>query len=206
MKKYLQVAGVVALALLVLVAVGMGYLYLRQKSRFLVTGTSMMPTLHKKDMVEVDREAFRNRAPEKGEVVVFRNVDDQKFVMVGRVVGVAGDEISFFKRRLQVNGTGVYQSSQKIKADMEGSIVDVEVATEALGPLTYSVWYYVDAPAIDYQPVKLQGDQFFIMGDNRDNAKDSRYSGPVPRENIIGSVKRIIDAEDPKRIGKEISP
>lgn len=205
MKKFLQVLGVVFLALMVFVAVGMGYLYFRQKSRFLVTGASMMPTLLKKELVEVDREAFRNRAPERGEVIVYRNLEDQKFILVGRIVGVPGDEISFSKRRLQVNGSGVYQTSVNKKVDMAGSQVDVEEATESLGPMTYSVWYQTDVPHIEYSTVKVPPEQYFVMGDNRDNAKDSRFGGPIPRANMVGSVKSIIESSVPERVGRTLS-
>lgn len=206
MKKFLQVLGVVTLALLVLIAVGMGYLYMRQNGRFLVSSTNMMPTLHKKDLLEVDQGAFHNRPPDKGEVVVFRSVDDQKFILVGRVVGVPGDEVSFFKRRLQVNGSGVSQSSQKIKVELEGSPLEVEEAIESLGPSTYKVWYILSAPDMEYRSVKVPPDQYYIVGDNRDNSADSRFTGPVPRANLIGSVKTVIEAVDPSRAGKGVNP
>ena len=184
----------------------MGYLWYVQKSRFLISGASMMPTLHKKDMVEVDREIFKTRGPERGEVVVYRPLDDPKYVMVGRVVGVAGDKISFLGRKLNVNGSPVHKSSEKKKVKIEGEEADVEESIETLGSHTYSVWYMNNVPDMEFGEITVPPDQFFMMGDNRDNSKDSRYMGTVPRSHFIGLVRKVVEGESPDRAGKQITP
>jgi signal peptidase I len=51
----------------------------------------------------------------------------------------------------------------------------------------------------NFGPVTVPTDQYFMLGDSRDNSADSRYIGPIPRSAIVGRVPRVILSFDPQR-------
>ncbi len=152
-----------------------------------VSGPSMMPTLHSGDTVILSRVPYLLGEPQRGDIVVIdsdvhrgRNTltlfsealeynvitkllghPEPDYFWIKRVVGVAGDTISFDANRIYRNGEELHESyinEQDVYTYRNGTSYTVEEG-------------YV-----------------FVMGDNRNHSTDSRVIGPVPIDNIIGKM------------------
>ena len=150
---------------------------------FRIPSGSMMPTLEKGDFIIVRKYAYDLRIPvtgkslkttnepQRGDVVVFLFPCDPSIKYIKRLVGLPGDEISYNNKELTINGTKVKSKYQSAFKDHKqyGYHVYEETLDEGIHHLllissrrgregSFSVTYV----------------QFFIMGDSRENRKDSR--------------------------------
>ena len=179
---------------------------------FRIPSGSMMPTLLVGDFIMVNKFSYGIRlpvinkkvidigSPERGDVVVFRYPLDPTTDYIKRIVGLPGDQISYHRKTLFVNG-----EPQKLEDlgiyDAYGSgirMAGVRMAKEQLGEAAHDV--LIDLRRPDFNPgcnVLTQGDftvpegHYFAMGDNRDNSNDSRCWGTVPDENLVGKAFMI---------------
>lgn len=135
---------------------------------YIVDGPSMQPGLHTGELVMVNLLAYDFGSPQRGDVIVFHPPDDPGQQYVKRVIGIPGDTVS-------VTPTAVYVDNIKLSE-----------------PYIYPL-----APGQNESPVAipqlhLGTGQYFVMGDNRDNSRDSRYfPTPVTRQMIIGKVELV---------------
>jgi signal peptidase I len=128
---------------------------------FRVDGPSMEPGLHTDEFVMVDKVAYLFSEPQRGDVIVFHYPLDTSKDFIKRVVGIPGDTI-------QTTSTEV--------------IVDGQVLREP----------YISQPFnFESHAWTLGTDQFFVMGDNRDNSLDSRTWGPLDKSYIIGKAVAV---------------
>jgi signal peptidase I len=128
---------------------------------YYIPSMSMAPSVQAGDRIVVDERRYRDRPPIFGEIVVCW-IEEVK--VIKRVLGVPGDTIEMRGPQLVRNGSVVdepYLSPERLSG-----------APNA-GPLT------------------LGAGQFFVVGDNRGNSKDSRYVGPLARDQIFGRVEFI---------------
>ncbi|KLU40621.1 MAG: signal peptidase I [Limnochordia bacterium] len=135
---------------------------------FLVQGSSMEPSLLDGQRLLVDKLTPRFVEPRRGDVVVFRYPANRRRKFIKRIVGLPGDEISIRNGFLYINGQRV-----------EEPFVN--------GP-TYGPY---SSPG--FGPVVVPEDSFFVLGDNRRNSDDSRYSdvGFVHRSDIVGVARFV---------------
>ena len=169
---------------------------------------SMKPTIIEGDRIFVNKLAYDLKIPfttihlakwsdpKRGEIVVFDSPEDGTR-LVKRVVAVPGDTVQLVNNTLVING----QPAQYAPLDQDtiDQIVASErkaheYAAETLGTVKHAM---MSTPAIEgamrsFGPVTVPKDEYFMMGDNRDNSKDSRYIGFVPRDNIVGRSSRVI--------------
>ena len=169
---------------------------------------SMKPTIVEGDMVYVNKLAYGLRFPltlkrisqwgdpERGDIVVlFSPEDDTR--LVKRVVGLPGDEISMKNNKLSINGEFVaYEPLDPSKVqDVEPLLRQYSIfENENLDGRKHAV---MSTPAIaaarrDFDGFTVPEGHYFVMGDNRDNSKDSRYFGFVERKLIIGEATHVI--------------
>ncbi len=139
-----------------------------------VPGESMEPTLSSGDVVLMNRLFVKLVPPGSNEVVVFlppNNLSAQ--YSIKRIVGRPGDTVQVKNGRIYVNGEAFHD-----KADTD-DIVDAGLAASE---------------------ILLDEDEYFVIGDNRNNSEDSRYEtiGCIHREDIMGSVWFVIGSD---RIG-----
>ena len=173
---------------------------------FLVASDSMSPFIRSGDVVDLD--AYEDRLPERGDVVVFELPsrcqvfsEDRPRVYVKRVVGLPGDIIEVRDHRLRINGTFVTQVRDV--ADEQGLLQSVwiedlggqeyEIRTEPMYALS-SLPDFGEAPERRYGPVP-EG-HVFVLGDHRANSRDSRSCGPIERSAILGRVVRVEHPDD----------
>jgi signal peptidase I len=130
-----------------------------------VSGASMLPTLHDSDRFLLNRWVYDFRAPQRGEIVVVKDPTDGAYC-VKRVVGLPGESLYFDNGRLFVNGE--------------------ELNEPYLRPGTRTF-----TPEKNQQELVVCGkDRYYLLGDNRNNSFDSRFYGPLSRENILGVLIR----------------
>lgn len=117
----------------------------------------------------------------RGDIVVFiLEENGQRYNYIWRVVALPGDSVVATGEDLSISGNPVQRDHRR---EADGKTVYREHA----GEVTYEV-AFEDSPAHIPPDVSLTvpPDQFFVMGDNRNGARDSRYFGPIPFDSIIG--------------------
>jgi signal peptidase I len=127
---------------------------------FYIPSPSMEPTLYPGDRIIVNRLAYRLGEPQRGDVVVFRYPLDPSRDYVKRVVAVGGDIVEARDNVLYING-----QPQPPASYLPPGVV-------------YS----------DFGPIKVPPNNYFMMGDNRNNSADSRVWGTLDRKLIIGKA------------------
>ena len=129
---------------------------------FIVSGQSMLPTFENGDYLIVDELSYRYSEPERGEVVVFKLPSDQKRFLIKRIIGLPGEVIV-------INGSRVSIT----KENNEVIQLDENYINENFS--AYGTW-------------ELQENEYFVMGDNRNNSSDSRSWGVLDEELIVGKT------------------
>jgi len=158
---------------------------------------SMIPTLMIGDFILVDKNIYgyklpltnitiiENENPQRGDVVVFKYPEDRRINYIKRVIGLPGDRILYKDKRLYVNGNSYSLTTVDHNFDPI-EIADGEVFYENNTHKKYLVLNQ-SQPPFNFQ-YQVPEDSYFVLGDNRDNSNDSRYWGPVPRENLVGKA------------------
>ncbi|MFT4314029.1 MAG: signal peptidase I, partial [Wolbachia pipientis] len=133
--------------------------------------------------------------PERGDIIVFKPTRNDSIRFVKRVIGIPGDKVQMIEGELYLNDQKVewrqiesffdYESRHNIPRYVETlpSGKEHEILIDNVSnKLSYNTPVY-------YVP----NDQFFVMGDNRNNSFDSRFPeiGFIPAENIIGRVNMV---------------
>lgn len=197
---------------------------------FKIPSGSMIPTLEVGDFILVNKFAYGIRLPvinkkvidigdpQRGDVMVFRYPEDPSLDYIKRVIGVPGDKVAYQNKRLTVNGQPVettriadylhperlYYSQQFVE---KANGVEHRVLNDKDAP-----GFISDATQFEYRNNCLYNNagvictvpagHYFMMGDNRDNSRDSRFWGFVPEQNIVGKAFFVwFNFSDLKRIG-----
>lgn len=128
----------------------------------------------------------------RGDIIVFDYPEDERIQYVKRVVGLPGDRVLFKDRQLTINGVNVTDTSDASRSTNAYLATQPHtIRREAHGATNYEVAYIDGAPQHDFEFMVPEGG-YFVLGDNRDNSKDSRYWGVVPESNVVGKVIKII--------------
>ena len=156
-------AGILALEILVVAALAYA-IVMMYGIRMPMAGESMEPTIASGDEVMVNRLVYRIRDPKPNDVVVYLqkgNLNAQ--TSIKRVIAVPGDTVVIKSGNIYVN--------------------DEVFEDRILGEL-------IEDPGIAANEIKLSEDEYFLLGDNRNNSEDSRYItvGAIKRDEINGKV------------------
>ena len=164
---------------------------------FRIPSGSMKPTLVVGDFIFVKKFSYGLRLPvtekkiietgqpERGDVVVFRLPSDPRINYIKRVVGLPGDEVSFERQRLTINGVTMDLSSS-------GDVFEhAPVYVENLDGRQHRILIYDPGHSKRDGLYVIPEGQYFVMGDNRDRSKDSRYIGTIPDEYLVGEAVRV---------------
>jgi signal peptidase I len=125
---------------------------------FRTDGQSMEPNFHSNEYVLVNKVTYLLQQPQRGDVVVFHYPFDIHKDFIKRLIGLPGDTIHVTNATVTINGQAIREPYIRVPFNFENK-----------------TW-------------KLGANQFFVMGDNRDNSLDSRTWGPLDRSYIIGKV------------------
>jgi signal peptidase I len=187
---------------------------------FRIPSSSMMPNLLIGDYLVVSKFAYGNRLPltnfffwerpvERGDIVVFRRTGSGlpgSFFGVGptlfikRVVGVPGDTVAFRNQTLFINGqtissTVVGQYPLELPQGM--GTVQAELRQENLLGVSHTILQIPAEPGPEVAETLVPERHYVMVGDNRDNSRDSRYWqapawGFVPKDDIMGRAEFIV--------------
>ncbi len=166
---YLASAGIFLLELVkVAVLAGITIAFVRYFlfKPFYVKGASMEPNFFDKEYLIIDELSYRLRAPERGEVIVFKYPENPKEFFLKRIVGLPGERVKVAEGQITVYN----------KEHPEGIILSEPYLSQ-------------DLPTIGERITALSEDQYFVLGDNRDFSFDSRSWGAVEEGEIIGAVR-----------------
>ncbi|MET3288461.1 signal peptidase I [Brevibacillus fluminis] len=136
---------------------------------FIVEGESMEATLHNNERLVVNKAIYYLSKPQRGDIIVFHAEADKDYIK--RVIGVAGETVEVRDDELFINGKKVdepYLAKKREEAKAEGL------------PLTEN-----------FGPIQIPPNHIFVMGDNRQNSRDSRMIGPVDLGTVVGRAEFV---------------
>ncbi|MBI5771444.1 MAG: signal peptidase I [Verrucomicrobia bacterium] len=178
-----------------------------------VPSGSMQPTILAGDVVFINKLAYDFRVPftfarlarwsdpARGDIVVCFAPDDGTR-LVKRVIGQPGDTVELRSDLLYLNGHRVpcaplpdhAAGLRYLEPDERAAAL---FAREELGARSHAIEILPARPALrNFGPVRVPPGHYFMMGDNRDNSRDSRFFGFMPRAQIIGEVKAVAVSAD----------
>ena len=197
---------------------------------FKIPSGSMIPTLLVGDFILVNKYTYGIRLPiinkkvidmgqpQRGDVMVFRYPEDPSLDYIKRVVGLPGDKVAYQNKRLTINGQPIETKPLDDYLHPERLFYSRQYS-ESLGEHGHRMLNDADAPSFINDAVlfphrenclynnagvicTVPAGHYFMVGDNRDNSRDSRVWGFVPDENIVGKAFLIwFNFSDLGRIG-----
>ena len=129
---------------------------------FIVNGASMTPTFLPGEYLIVDQISYKTlKSPERGEIIIFHYPKDHSKYFIKRIIGLPSETVR-----------------------IEGTQITIINETNPEGfELTED---YILYPKDDFLEVKLEDDEYFVMGDNRASSSDSRVWGPLKEDLVVG--------------------
>ena len=184
---------------------------------FFIPSSSMEPTLLVGDRIFVSKfsygyskhsfpfslplinERVLFSEPERGDIIVFKTPENLRIDYIKRLVGLPGDKIQMIDGILHINDIPVKR--KKIRSETKlinnGQIRNVLVYEETLpNNVSYETFDMGNTRADNTSEIFIPEDSYFFMGDNRDNSKDSRFIGSVPKNNLVGKAQIIFFATE----------
>lgn len=131
-----------------------------------VEGASMENTLHNGDNLIVDKLSYRFHDPERFDIIVFPFQFQDNTYYIKRIIGLPGETVQI------MDDGSIYINGEKLEENYGMEVIKPETIGRAA------------------EPIELGDDEYFVMGDNRNNSSDGRTDmvGNIKRENIIGKA------------------
>jgi len=125
---------------------------------YTVVMSSMEPNFQEGECIMVNKVCYRSSGPQRGEVIVFDPSFDSEYPFIKRVIGLPGETVEIKDGKVSINGTPLNEE-------------------------------YIMAPPNYTMPVtEVPENEYFVLGDNRNNSTDSSKGWTVPQDNIIGKA------------------
>ena len=135
---------------------------------FIVDGNSMEPNFHNKDYLMVDKISYRFKQPQRGDVIIF-HPPNSSIYYIKRIIGLPGDKVM-----IENDNIFIYN-----KQNPEG----VELKEPYLADNTKTMNNITQT---------LQENEYYVLGDNRENSSDSREFGPITKSRFAGKAFLIV--------------
>ena len=152
----------VSLLICVVIALAAAFLITRFVAHHTsVEGSSMEETLHNKDQLIIEKVSYYFHEPERFDVIVFPYSDSVNYIK--RIIGLPGERVKIQDGQIYINGSVLEESYGKEK---------------------------IQDPGVAAKEIQLGTDEYFVLGDNRNNSEDSRFSdiGNINKKYIVGKI------------------
>ena len=125
---------------------------------YTVVMSCMEPNIYDGECIMVNKVCYRSSGPQRGEVIVFNPPFDSPHPFIKRVIGLPGDTVEIKEGKVFIDGTPLDEE------------------------------YIMAPPNYTIPATEVLENEYFVLGDNRNNSNDSHYGWTVPRDNIIGKA------------------
>ncbi len=129
---------------------------------FIIVGSSMEPDFHDGQRLLINKATYFFREPAMGDVVVFHPPNSRRGDYIKRIIALPGDTVEIKMGMVYVNDSPLDEP------------------------------YIKDQPSYSLYPKTVPENNYFVLGDNRNNSNDSHNGWTVPRQNIVGKVWLLI--------------
>jgi signal peptidase I len=149
------------IAVTVLIAVAVFALLRLTVQSYTVVMSSMEPNFVQGECIMVNKVCYRSSGPQRGQVIVFNPPppnDESRYPFIKRVIGLPGDTVEIKDGKVFLNGIALQEE------------------------------YIMAPPNYTMSPIEVPDNEYFVLGDNRNNSSDSHTGWTVPRDNIIGKA------------------
>jgi signal peptidase I len=143
----------------VLIAVGVFALLQLTVQSYTVVMSSMEPNIHDGECIMVNKVTYRSSGPQRGDVIVFDPPFQSEYPFIKRVIGLPGDIVEIGDGKVSINGTALDEGE-----------------------------YINDEPNYPMAAMQVPQNEYFVLGDNRNNSNDSHSGWTVPRDHIVGKA------------------
>lgn len=150
----------------------------------------------------VSNERFFSKNPTQGDLVVFKTPADNRTDYIKRLIGMPGDEIQFINGKIYINGKLILRKKTNISEPIRcgNFFLKTNTFVETLpNGVEYLATYKIENTLQNTKKYKVPDNHYFLMGDNRDCSKDSRFLddvGYVDKLNLVGKAKIIFFSND----------
>lgn len=134
---------------------------------FYVKGASMEPNFYDREYLIIDEISYRFNEPERGDIIVFKYPKDPQEYFIKRIIALPGEEIQIKDEKITI-----YSKANPNGFVLTEDYINPEVKTRGLTE----------------EKITLGPKEYYVLGDNRNQSKDSRSFGAVDESFIIGRV------------------
>lgn len=131
---------------------------------YIVDGASMEPNFHTNEFILVERVSYHYKSPQRGDVIVFHPPINPEINYIKRIIGLPNEKIDIKNGKVYVNDKIISEQylSREFTSTEQSNLKEISVS--------------------------LGDEQYFVLGDNRENSSDSRIFGPINEDSIIGKA------------------
>jgi signal peptidase I len=146
-------------AITVLIAVAVFALLRLTVQSYEVRMSSMEPNFYEGELIMVSKASYFFSDPQRGDVIILEPPVGSPIPFIKRVIGLPGETVEIKDGRVSINGTALDEDE-----------------------------YIRERPNYTMEATEVPENEYFVLGDNRNNTNDSHYGWTVPRDNIIGKA------------------